>query len=202
MKKVLIEYIIRNKKNFIIISVLFCIGICIGTCSVNNSNEVQKQELNTYITDVIDKIKKAEDINKFELLALSIKENTSLILIIWFLGCTIIGGVFIYLAIIYKGFTIGYTISAMIAVLGTKEGLIISIISMFLQNIIFLFAFFLIAENGIKLYKGIYTRCINLKEEVIRHTIIMLITIMLSIFSSLVEVYISMNLLIFLKEFL
>lgn len=202
MKKVLIEYIIRNKKNFIIISILFCIGICIGICSVNNSNEAQKQELNTYITDVIDKIKKAEDINKFELLVLSIKENISLILIIWFLGCTIIGGVFIYLAIIYKGFTIGYTISAMIAVLGTKEGLIISIISMFLQNIIFLFAFFLIAENGIKLYKGIYTRCINLKEEVIRHTIIMLITIMLSIFSSLVEVYISMNLLIFLKEFL
>lgn len=200
MKKILIEYIIRNKKNFIIITILFCIGITIGIFSVNNSNNSQKEELNSYITSLIEKVKTTDNINNLELLILSIKENVSLILIIWFLGCTIIGGIFIYLAIIYKGFTIGYTISAMIAVLGTKQGIILSIISLLLQNIIFLSAFFLIAENGIKLYKGIYTRCINLKEEVIRHTIIMLITIMLSIFSSLVEVYISMNLLIFLKE--
>lgn len=200
MKKVLIEYIIRNKKNFIIIAILFCVGITIGIFSVNNSSDAQKEELNSYITSLIEKVKTTDDIDNLELLMLSIKENVSLILIVWFLGCTIIGGIFIYLAIIYKGFTIGYTISAMLAVLGTKQGIILSIISLLLQNIIFLSAFFLIAENGIKLYKGIYTRCINLKEEVIRHTIIMLITIMLSIFSSLVEVYISMNLLIFLKE--
>ncbi len=202
MKKILIEYIIRNKKNFIIIAILFCIGVFIGIFSVNNSSEAQRQELNTYIISLLDKIKNTDNINNLELLVLSIKENVSLILLVWFLGCTIIGGIFIYLAIIYKGFTIGYTISAMIAVLGTKQGIVLSIISLFLQNIIFLSAFFLIAENGIKLYKGIYTRCINLKEEVIRHTVIMLITIMLSIFSSLVEVYISMNLLIFLKEIL
>ena len=200
MKKILIEYIIRNKKNFIIITILFCIVITIGIFSVNNSSDAQKEELNSYITSLIEKVKTTDDIDNLELLMLSIKENVSLILIVWFLGCTIIGGIFIYLAIIYKGFTIGYTISAMLAVLGTKQGIILSIISLLLQNIIFLSAFFLIAENGIKLYKGIYTRCINLKEEVIRHTIIMLITIMLSIFSSLVEVYISMNLLIFLKE--
>ncbi len=202
MKKVLIEYIIRNKKNFIIIAILFCIGITIGIFSVNNSNDTQKEELNSYITNLLEKVKTTNNINNLELLGLSIKEKVTLILIVWFLGCTIIGGIFIYLAIIYKGFTIGYTISAMIAVLGTKQGIILSLISLLMQNIIFLPAFFLIAENGIKLYKGIYTRCINLKEEVIRHSIIMLITIMLSIFSSLVEVYISMNLLIFLKEIL
>ena len=202
MKKVLIEYIIRNKKNFIIIAILFCIGIAAGIFLVNNSNEIQRQELNEYITSLIKKIKETNNVNNFELLMLSIKENVTIILIIWFLGCTIIGGIFIYLAILYKGFTIGYTISAMVAVLGIKQGIMISIISLLLQNIIFLPAFFLIAENGIKLYKGIYTRCINLKEEVIRHTVIMLITIMLSIFASLTEVYISMNLLIFLKEIL
>lgn len=151
MKKVLIEYIIRNKKNFIIIVVLFCIGVAIGIFSVNNSNELQKEELNGYITSLLEKIKQTDNINRFELLALSIKENASIILIIWFLGCTIIGGIFIYLAIIYKGFTIGYTISAMIAVLGTKQGIIITIISLLFQNIIFLPAFFIIAENRNKI---------------------------------------------------
>lgn len=202
MKKVLIEYIIRNKKNFIIIAILFFIGVAVGIFSINNSNQAQKEELNIYITSLINKIKNTDNIDNIELLILCIKENVSLILIVWFLGCTIIGGIFIYLAIIYKGFTIGYTISAMIAVLGIKQGIILSMVSLLFQNIIFLLAFFLIAENGIKLYKGIYSRCINLKEEVMRHTIIMLITIMLSILSSFVEVYISMKLLIFLKEIL
>lgn len=151
MKKILIEYIIRNKKNFIIIAILFCIGVSIGIFSVNHSNEAQKEELSLYITSLIDKVKKTENINNLELLILSIKENVSIILIVWFLGCTIIGGIFIYLAIIYKGFTIGYTISAMIAVLGRKQGLLLSIISLFFQNIIFLTAFFLIAENRNKI---------------------------------------------------
>ena len=83
-----------------------------------------------------------------------------------------------------------------------KNGIIFSCLSLLLQNLIFIPAFFILAENGIKLYRGIYKRCINLKEEVIRHTIIMFISIMLILISSFVEVYISTNLLIFLKEIL
>lgn len=151
MKKILIDYIIKNKKNFIIILILFCIGISIGSFSINNSDNSQKEEINSYITNLISNIKTAQNINKNELLFLSIIENIKTILIIWFLGCTIVGGVFIYFSIIYKGFTIGYTISAMIAVLSVKKGITIALISLLLQNIIFLPAFFLIAENRNKI---------------------------------------------------
>lgn len=151
MKEVLKDYIVRNKKNFIIIIILFCIGIGVGIFFVNNSNELQKNELNEYIGNLILKIKDSNSINNFNLLGLSIKENIFSILIIWFLGCTIIGGIFIYIAIIYKGFSIGYTISAMIAVLGIKQGVTVSVISLLLQNIIFLPAYFLIAENRNKI---------------------------------------------------
>ncbi len=202
MRKILLDYVIRNKRNFIIIVILFCIGITVGIFFINNSNEVQTKEINGYIENLISNIKNSEDINRLELLFLSIKQNVLFIILIWFLGCTIVGGIFIYLAIIYKGFSIGYTISAMVATLGIKNGTIFALISLFMQNIIFLPAFFIIAENGIKLYKGIYKKCINLKEEVIRHTIIMLISIMLAIISSCIEVYFSTNLLIFLKEIL
>lgn len=151
MKKVLIDYIIRNKKNFIIIITLFCIGIGIGIFFINNSNEIQKNELNIYIEKLITKVKDTEKIDSMSLLLLSIKENVFSIIIIWFLGCTIIGGIFIYVAIIYKGFSIGYTISAIIAVLGIKKGVLISLISLLFQNIIFLPAYFLIAENRNKI---------------------------------------------------
>ena len=200
MRKILLDYVIRNKKNFIVIVILFCIGITVGIFFINNSNEVQIKEINGHIENLINNIKNSENINKIELLFLSIKQNVLFIILIWFLGCTILGGIFIYLAIIYKGFSIGYTISAIIATLGIKNGTIFALISLFMQNIIFIPAFFIIAENGIKLYKGIYKKCINLKEEVIRHTVIMLISIMLAIISSCIEVYFSTNLLIFLKE--
>lgn len=200
MKKILVDYIIRNKKNFIIILIVFCIGVFIGTISINNLAENQKLELNNYVGNLVQNIKNSENIDRLNLLILSIKQNIALVILIWFLGCTIVGGIFIYIAILYKGFAIGYTASALIAVLGIRQGTIIAIIALLFQNLIFLPAFFLIAENGIKLYKGIYKRCINLKEEVIRHSVIMLISIMLSIISSFIEIYFSMNLLIFLKE--
>lgn len=202
MKTILLDYVIKNKKNFIVIITLFCIGIAIGIFFINNSNEVQTKEINSHIDSLINNIKNSEDINKLELLFLSVKQNVLFIMLIWFLGCTIVGGIFIYIAIIYKGFSIGYTISAIIATLGVKNGTIFALISLFMQNIIFLTAFFIIAENGIKLYKGIYKKCINLKEEVIRHTIIMLISVILAVISSCIEVYFSTNLLIFLKEIL
>ena len=200
MKKVLLDYIIRNKKNFIIIITIFCIGIVAGIFFINNSNESQQTEINNYIQEIVKNIKDSEEVNRVELLILSIKQNIFFIVIVWFLGCTIIGGIFIYLAIIYKGFTIGYTISALIYVLGIKQGSLIAILSLAFQNIVFLLAFFLIAENGIKLCSGIYKKRINLKEEVVRHFVIMLISIMLSIIASLIEIYFSTNLLIFLKE--
>ena len=151
MKNILLNYVIRNKKNFIIIITLFLIGIFIGTIFINNSNENQKLEINNYIEELVKKVKESENVNKLNLLLISIKQNIMFILLIWFLGCTIIGGIFIYITIIYKGFSIGYTISALIAVLGIKQGILISIISLLLQNIIFLPAFFIVAENRNKI---------------------------------------------------
>ena len=151
MKNILLDYISKNKKNFIVIIVLFCIGIAVGVLIINNSNDLQKNELNEYINNLIENIKNSENIDTFNMLILSIKQNVGFILLVWFLGCTIIGGIFIYITILYKGFSIGYTISAMIAVLGVKQGIIISIISLLLQNIIFLPAFFIIAENRNKI---------------------------------------------------
>ncbi len=151
MKSVLYSYFIKNKKNFIIITTIFCIGIMVGILFINNSNETQKNEINTYIQDLTNNIKNLNNINRFEMLCISLKENILFIIVIWFLGCTIIGGVFIYVAILYKGFSLGYTISALIAVLGVRHGALVAITSLLLQNIIFLPAMFIVSENRYKI---------------------------------------------------
>lgn len=151
MKDILLNYFIKNKKNFIIITIVFCIGVIGGIIFINNSKEPQITEINTYIQELINNIKNSENINKLNLLFLSIKENSILILLIWFLGYTIIGAIFIYLLILYKGFCLGYTISALIAVLGVRQGTLVSIVTLLFQNIVFLFALFLISENRNKI---------------------------------------------------
>lgn len=151
MKKVLIEYIIKNKKNFFIIAIIFILGISLGIIFINTSDDFQKNELNSYINSLIKNIKDTNNISKIDLLFLSIKQNVCFILLVWFLGCTIIGGLFIYVTILYKGFAIGYTISSIIAVLGIKNGIIFSCLSLLLQNIIFIPAFFILAENRNKI---------------------------------------------------
>lgn len=204
MKKqsVLLDYVNKNKKTFIIIITLFFLGIVSGIIFINNVNSSQISEINNYVSELVNNIKKFENIDKTEILFQSIKQNTLFLLLIWFLGCTIIGSFFIYIAIIYRGFSLGYTIAAVIASLGAKSGTIFVLSSLLLQNIIFLPAVFILAESGIKLYNGITKNCINLKSEVIRHTAIMLISMFLALIASFTEVYISTNLLIFLKDFI
>lgn len=201
-QSVLLKYVIKNRKNFLIILMLFLLGMIIGIFFINNANTSQVEEIKEYVFKLIENIKSYETINKTELLIQSLSQNILCILLIWLLGCTIIGSAFIFLAIVYRGFSLGYTISAIIACLGVKTGCLFVIAALLAQNLFFLPAYFILSESGIKLYNGIRKHCINLKLEVIRHTLIMLISITLVVISSFIEVYISTNLLIFLKEFL
>ena len=79
MKKVLYEYILRNKKNYIILSILFLIGIVLGIIIINNLSNDIKTEINEYLDNVVSNIKGQNQINKFDMLILSIKDNVSYI---------------------------------------------------------------------------------------------------------------------------
>lgn len=62
---------------------------------------------------------------------------------------------------------------------------------------------FMLSESGIKLYKNLkYDKYVNIKIEFLRHTVIMLLTMVIAIVASFVEVYGSTNFLIFFKKFL
>lgn len=168
---------------------------------INNTNETEILELNSYINSICENLEVAENINMLQCLFKSLKQNVSFVLVMWFLGCTVIGNIFVYFGILYKGFSLGYTISAIIATLGSKSGTIFVFASLLIQNIIFLPAIFVLAESGIKLYIRISQNLINVKQELLRHTMIMLLVLILVVISSVVEVYLSTNLLIFLKNF-
>ena len=99
-QSVLLEYILKNKKSFVIIISLFLFGMISGIIFINNASDNQIQEIKEYVTKLINNIKSFENVNKTELLAQSLKKNILNILLIWFLGCTIIGSIFIFFSII------------------------------------------------------------------------------------------------------
>ena len=118
-KRNLLQHINLNLKDYLILSIIFIIGVMVGVVIINNSNEQSKSEISGYINSFVDTIKTEQyEIDKTKLMKISILENLKTVGIIWLAGSTIIGIPLIYIITSYKGFCIGYTISAIISSLG------------------------------------------------------------------------------------
>ena len=90
IKETIKQHIINNKRKYIIICLLFIIGIFLGVLFVNNIQEIQKNEISSYLNSYIDKIKTTENIDNMKLLKASIGQNILIAVIIWFFGTTVI----------------------------------------------------------------------------------------------------------------
>ena len=180
IKTILISYLKNNIRDYGIITIIFVIGLIFGIIFINNANQVQIDEISTYINNFITSLKQNITINQTQLLQQLCISNFILTIILWFVG-----------------FCLGYTISSCIATLGSGEGTAFVGLAILLQNILFIPCILSLAVSGMKLYKSILKdkRKENIKLEVTRHTIFSgLILIGLEI-SAFVEVYISTNLL-------
>ena len=203
IRNTITEHIKNNNKEYIIVALMFIIGIFLGVLFVNNIQENQINEISSYLNNFTEKFKETENIRNTELLKVSIRQNILLALIIWFFGTTVIGIPIVFGIVLYRGFCLGYTISVCISIMGLSKGLMFVIISLLLQNILFIPALLAIAVSGFKLYKSIVkdNRKENIKIEIIRHTIFSFIMLVILIVSSIIEVFISMNILKYLIKY-
>lgn len=198
------EHLINNSKEYIIVTLIFIIGIFVGVLFVNNMKEAQRIEINTYINNFINGFKNTENIDSLKLLRDSINEKFILAVGIWFFGTTVIGIPIVFGIVLYRGFCLGYTISVCISILGMSKGLIFVLTTLLLSNILLIPAILALAVSGFKLYKSIVKNRNkeNIKLEILRHTIFSLIMLIVLIISAIVEIFISTNILkIIIKYF-
>lgn len=191
------QHIVNNGKEYFIVLLMFIIGIFAGVLFVNNMQNDQNMQVTSYLSNFIEKFKGIENLNSVEILKNSILQNVMLVCILWFFGTTVIGLPVVFGIVLYRGFCLGYTISATIMVLGLSKGIAFILISLLLQNIIFIPAILAVAVSGFKLYKSIIKdrRKDNIKLEILRHTIFSIVMLVVLMLSSVIEVFISTNIL-------
>lgn len=196
------EDILNNAKSYLIVAVIFTVGIFLGVLFINQSSA--KEEIEKYINTYIDETKNLQNGDYLGELQKDIKSNIILVLLLWFAGTTIIGIPIVLGIIVFRGFCLGYTIAACVFTLGKIKGLIFILLTIFLQNAIFIPAIMILGVSSIKLYMSIIKdrRKENIKLSIFKHSIISIFILIALILSSIIKVEVSYRLIVnFAKYF-
>ena len=195
------ENIINNYKSYLIVLIIFAVGVFLGVMILNQTEK--KEDIEKYINTYIDETKSIENGNYLIEVKNEIKNNIILVFLLWFAGTTIIGIPIVLGIILARGFCLGYTISACVYVLGKIKGLIFVIITLFLQNMIFIPALMVLGVSSIKLYTSIIKdrRKENIKISILRHSIVSIIIAIILILEAIIKIEISYKLLVNLAKY-
>ena len=193
---VMTKHILNHKKQYLIAVVLFTIGLMVGIMFINHASDTQFEEISQYITSVTNTMKASDNIDYGASLKSSIASNIVLVLVMWFAASTIIGIPIVYGTLIIRGFALGYTVSGILASLGTGAGIAFSLSCLLLHNILFIPAMLALSVSGMDLYQSIVKKRgkESIKIVFIRHTIFCIVMLGIMLISSLVETYISFHL--------
>lgn len=93
---IIYNHIINNKRGYLIVSILFFVGLIISVLFINNADNAQIEEINTYLNNLKEQVRIYENIDLFKLLKESIISNFIILLLLWFGASTITGIPIVY----------------------------------------------------------------------------------------------------------
>ncbi len=195
------EDIANNAKSYFIVLIIFAVGVFLGVMFINQMQD--KADIEKYINTYVDETKSLENGDYLGELQRDILSNIGLVLALWFAGTTIIGIPIVLGIILVRGFCLGYTIASCVFVLGRMKGIIFILLTIFLQNIIFIPALMILGVSSIKLYKSIIKdrRKENIKVSIIKHSIVSIGIMLALILSSIIKIEISYRLIVNLIKY-
>lgn len=183
-----------------LISILsMTIGIFVGIYSLKYLGQFPKSDLTSYLNSFT----KSFDLGKIsygDIFYQCIKNNIPFIILIWFLGLTMIGIPLVLVLDAIKGFSIGFTISFIVNTLGSK-GVMVVLLGLIPQNIIYIPCYLVASTLAIEFSLMIIKDRINRKwsnniwGRVFSYSAIYLVISLILMLGFLIEAYVTPNLL-------
>lgn len=190
MKKIINK--LKDKKQFILIFVICIVAFIIGVLLPSILNEENRKIIETSLNSFFDTIKNNQ-LKTNELLFKTLTSNIIIDLILWLLGISIIGIPIVIILLGYKSLSLGFTISSIISTY--KLNGVIKVLIYIVPNIINLFIFFVISYYSISFSLMLFNYLFRKKEYnkriiVNRYLKLLVISIIILIFSSVIETYV------------
>lgn len=120
---------------YLIVIIVFILGIGLGALAVNNIDEVSKADARIYIEGFLD-LASNNELQSAYILKQSIKFNLYFTLILFFSGLVYPGVILIPILIAFRGFCIGFSIAFLTGNIG-NNGFLLSLSSVLPQNLIY-----------------------------------------------------------------
>lgn len=186
-----------SKKNNILVAVfiIFVIGIIFGSIYItilkNGEKKLILDEVNNYFLS----INKITFDDKLDIFKSSLISNLLYFISMWLLGISVIGVPIIIMMIFFKSFVIGFSVSSIFTKYGFKA-ILGSILYIFPSSIVTCILMLILASYSIilsiKILEGaVVKKNINFRTFMGKYFFLLVISILLSIFCSLYDAFIS-----------
>jgi stage II sporulation protein M len=182
-----------NRRGYLFLFGLIIIGIIFGSLFITILDKHDKLLVTNQITSFFNEIK-SNNMNYILALKNSLVNNVLLVMGIWILGISIIGVPIIIFCLFFKGFIIGFS---MVSIVYKYKylGALLSFIYIFPNNIISIIILLILSRYACKLSFGLISaviqkKNIDFKEIITKYFRLLLISIILIVISSLIEVFI------------
>ncbi|MCP8616773.1 stage II sporulation protein M [Salirhabdus salicampi] len=181
------------------ITVLFLIGVIFGAIIVNSMNFIQKQDLFFYLHQFFDQLQDGLIIHEQQLFQHTFFYHVKYVLFIFILGLSIIGIPLIWIFIFLKGIVVGFSVGFLVNQMAWK-GLFVAAVSVAPQNL-FIIPAYLIAGSFAMIFSLYLIRKLFLnrtyhdpiRTHFAQYSAIFVIVIALVFVASIVESFISPN---------
>jgi len=188
---------LKEKKTYLFLLFLLIGGILAGAFFITILSNEDKQLVSSQLLNYFTQVKEG-NLNYYGAFANSLMSNLGVILLIWFLGVSIIGLPIIIFLLFLSSFVLGFSVGAIIFQFGIK-GILGAILYVFPHQVILLCAILITSYYAVvlslALLKAILKKkSIDFKSYIGRYYFILLLGLLTAFFISAFEVFIVPNL--------
>ncbi|MGB4508792.1 MAG: stage II sporulation protein M [Syntrophomonadaceae bacterium] len=186
------QHIRNNRWQYLVISLVFLIGLGMGTQKVAGLEGGVRDYLGEMIDNYLQEGQEAPIYGASIFLAAAATQGKT-VLAIWFLGLTIIGVPLILAVVFLRGYALGFTIGFLVHQKG-GAGIIMSILSILPQNIVyipFLIIWSVIAVNFSAYLVGRNPGGVSLGKALVNYSLLLAVFLAMFMTGAFIEAYLS-----------